>query len=194
MADDVYQAPDSEVLVEPSETQEFYVVSLSKAMVLFYLTMGMYILYWNFKHWQQFKTRHQNDIWPIPRAIFAVFFTHSLFAEIKQSATDKNKNYQWAAGIFATIIVVTFILSGILTNLSMRGIGQPITDALGLLILPLQGWIIYNAQKHANFACGDADGNSNSSYTGLNILWIVLGIILWLFTAIGLFALFMGLA
>ena len=84
MNDNPYEAPKSrlETSVEKGDKQ-FYVVSVKKFTILFFFTIGMYVLYWFYGNWKRYKAYSGKNIWPVPRAIFAIFFTHSLFSEVQ---------------------------------------------------------------------------------------------------------------
>ena len=80
MQENVYAVPESNLEILPESPRHmFYVVSKIKFLVLFFATFSLYGVYWNFKNWSLYKNYHNDDIWPIMRAIFSVFFTHSLF-------------------------------------------------------------------------------------------------------------------
>ena len=55
---DVYKAPEAEIVTESTEGLEFYVVSPKKFLIMQISTMGIYSIYWFFKHWKQYKLKH----------------------------------------------------------------------------------------------------------------------------------------
>lgn len=163
----------------------FYVVSRKKLAVLFMATVGLYSVYWFYKNWSNYKQRAVEDakvdrsIWPVPRGIFAIFFTHALFQDIKYHGRDKAALARWDNKALATKLVATMIVSNIVDRLSYRGIGSPFTDIASLLILvPLLTQFL-NAQQMINAACDDPDGESNSRFTEANYAWIVVGVLYW---------------
>ncbi|MEW6982517.1 hypothetical protein AAD001_07675 [Colwelliaceae bacterium 6471] len=183
-----------EASIESSEAQvqsnemEFYVVSPKKLLVLFIGTCGMYTVYWFFKHWSQYKQSANEDMWPIMRGIFSIFFTHSLFALFEMKYAKKTGENPKSINYLATIYVVFAIGCQICSKLSDNGYGNPITFYLSLLILPVSCWVLFNAQSLANYAGEDVNGVSNSTLTGLNYFWLVLGVIFWLLALFGLYA------
>jgi len=193
MTTDVYKTPESEILVEQTDTQEFYIVSPKKFLILYLATMGMYTIYWFYKHWQQYKLKHNAEMWPVMRAIFLIFFTHSLFENFAIRLEEKQRDFQWSPAGLASTFVVISIIENVSNQLSNRDIGNPATAILGFIFLPLTCWILYKAQLAANEACGSPGGESNDSISALNILWIILGGLLWLTVGIGVIAIFMGL-
>jgi hypothetical protein len=183
-----YAAPSSPVdITEEQAPQRFYVVAPIKFLVLFFVTIGMYQIYWVYKHWSQFKKSTRGDQWPVMRAIFAVFFTHSLFVEINHSLNTNKVKYQWNSGVHATFTVIFLVIGNIMDRLSMKEIGSPITDLLSILVVPIIGFFLYRAQCAANHACGDPKGDTNKNFTVANIIWIVIGLIWSAMVALGLF-------
>ena len=92
MMQDVYKAPEAE-LIGPqnmTDTSEFFVVSIRKLWIMNLLTIGSYGLVWHYQHWKQFRDSiSDRDIWPVPRAIFTIFFVHALFGLIQDSSQQK---------------------------------------------------------------------------------------------------------
>jgi len=186
MSDNIYNAPESEVLdPEALASERFYVVSMKKFTVLFLATLGLYGLFWFYKHWQIIKDTQERKIWPVPRAIFSIFFAHALFREFEEAASEKTDT-KWNSGAWATSYVIFNVCSTVLDRLSTREIGSPGTDVLSILVLFPMWQAVYQAQKRANLACGDPEGHSNARFSGLNMLFIVLGSVLWLMVIVGM--------
>ena len=186
MSDNPYQVPDSDLEVNTDESQKmFYIVSKQKFALLFFSTLGIYIIYWFYKNWQIFKEFSGNSIWPVPRAIFSIFFTHSLFREVDSVLTKNNKEFDWKPDTLATIYVIFAITSQVLDRMSIKEIGSPYTDLLSILILPLIYLVLAKAQEAINLSQNDPEGQSNSGYTPANYVWIVLGALLWLMVIFG---------
>ena len=187
MVDDVYKPPEAE-LAPPSEQRldRFYLVSRAKLSILFMATIGLYALYWFYAHWRHFKDVTGENIWPLPRAIFYVFFTHSLFGKVESYLNEQQIEHRWSPMLLATLFVIISIASNVLDRLSYREIGSPFTDFASLLTLPLALLVLLKAQATINLSLNDRDGTSNNRLTGYNYLWILLGSIFWLFIGIGL--------
>lgn len=171
----------------------FYVVSRKKLAILYLATLGMYGTYWFYKNWSNYRNcrsdRFNTDrsIWPVPRGIFSIFFTHALFREIKAYGHDKATLAEWKNESQATKLVLTMLVSNTLDRLSYRSIGSPYTDLASLvIILPLLSQFL-SAQHMINVSCGDPDGESNSRFTKANYAWITLGLISWISLIIGFF-------
>lgn len=180
-----YAAPSSEVAVDEKPSRHrFYVVAPTKFFVLFIATLGLYQLYWHYKNWSLLKQARRSDEWPVMRAIFSIFFTHAMFREIDKELVMNRHNYAWRPEIHATIIVIILIADRIISRISDYSEDFTALDGISLLSVPALAYLLFQAQKAANLACGDPYGKTNANYTVANIIWIVLG---------GLFLLLIGL-
>ncbi len=191
MTDNPYQPPQSELInqADSSEVPGFYVVSKKKMVILFLTTLGIYQVYWFYRNWRLRKQATGEKIWPLPRAIFCIFFVHSLFrAANDQRNLGPVQLPVWNYGPQATLIVILFIISNVLDRMSTQSIGSPLTDYLSLLLLLPIVACLASAQERINEACGDPLGESNSRFRVANYLWIVLGLLLWVSIGYGLIA------
>lgn len=194
MSSDIYKAPESDVDAGLHVESDFYVVSGRKFLTLFLATFSLYSLYWFYRHWAQYKSVSDEPMWPPMRAIFAIFFTHSLFRRINEKYEETIGDVSnWRHSVFAGIYVLSLIVSQVAERLSAKNIGSPITDLVTFATLPLACWILYKTQIIANRACSDPDGSANDSFTFANIVWIVLGIIFWILILIGIYDIAVGL-
>ena len=176
---------------EPSEidataqthaASKFYVVGLRKFYALFFGTLGLYIVYWFYRHWQAIKTFKHSDIWPIPRSIFLVFFTHDLFREIERTLVSKSKSFKWPISpmTLATILVIVSLISNAADKISNKTDEFIALDFLSLILMPILAWGFAQAQKAANVADDDPDGTRNSELSTANYIWIALFGFLWI--------------
>lgn len=151
------------------------------------MTMGYYSLYWFYKNWQQHKLHHETSSWPVMRAIFSVFFTHSLFRAVNERLENNKSSFIWLSEAFATTYVVAVVVARVCERMSAKEIGSPVTDLLALALVPLIGFCMYKAQIAINHACNDIEGESNSKFTAQNIIWMVLGGIFWAIVLLGIY-------
>lgn len=198
MLDDVYAPPKADLskparsgLVTAAPT--FYVVSLRKFAVLYIMTLSMYQGFWMFKQWNNYKQQCRLDgtpdatIWPLPRAIFPIFFMHSLFYAAAEHAEANTRALEWKVDHHASWLVLMLIATTIFDRLADFAIGLPYTSILTLLLMIATFFSYRKAQACINISCGDPEGASNSRLTWANYLWIVGGGIVWLLIIIGLF-------
>lgn len=185
----LYAPPESAVvdLAAEADAPQFYVVSPAKFLLLYTTTVGLYALYWCWRHWSLQKLRYKLNIWPIPRAIFPVFFAHSLNREIDFRLKRIDSRYRWSPGAHATVFVIFYLINALASRLAGKGIGAPITSILTVLTLLPVAYAMLQTQKAANAACGDPNGDRNRRLTAANYLWLLIGFVLWALTAIGLF-------
>ena len=189
MSTDVYQTHEAELTpTDDATNQEFYVVAPKKFLMLFFATTGIYSMYWFYKNWQQYKLRHDDDCWPIARAIFAIFFTHSLFSAVDVRINNLERQYDWKPDLLATFFIIFAIVDRVFERMAFSEFGTPYTNILSLLTLPILTYILYKAQLAINEACGDPLGESNAKLTVANYAWLLLGVFSWSLLLLGLAA------
>ncbi|HEY9102235.1 hypothetical protein [Chitinimonas sp.] len=172
----------------------FFVVGKRKFVLLFLATLGTYRIYWFYKQWQAYKRVHGGSIWPVLRAIFTIFFAHSLFEAADREALRRGVRIGWEPRSLASTYVVVAIVSSVLDRLSNKDIGSPYTDILSLICLPIMCSVLVSAQGAINRACGDPEGEGNSKLTWANYIWLVIGALMWLVIGYGFYAIYTGAA
>lgn len=193
MEQNIYDSPKANLDDTNDETSyEFYVVGIAKFTVLFLATFGIYSVYWFYRNWKLYKIHHNEDIYPVARAIFNIFFAHTLFEYINVAIENKSKIHKWSPGLLATLYVLFAIAGRVLDRLSAKEIGSPYTDVGSFLMLFITCFILVKVQAAINFSQEVQDGSVNSKFTLANYLWCLPGLVLWLFAVLGL-ALVFGL-
>lgn len=192
MTDSSHSAIDTHA-VNVNDSPMFYVVSKRKFTILYLATLGMYSLYWFYKNWDSYKDKWPyaskvgSTIWPVPRALFAIFFVHSLFRKIKENAVDQPVVAAWSNSIHASWLAFGLLISTVLNRVSAQSVGSPYTDVLSLaMVVPLV-FLFIKAQQMINITCGDREGECNDNISGVNIAWIVVGVLMWILVLFGLF-------
>lgn len=171
----------------------YYVVSTRKFWILLIATLGVYKLYWFYRNWRLQKTIHGGREMPVLRAIFSVFFTHSLFRRVESDAAERDHSSEGGLDSMATLYVVAAVAGYILERLAYKEIGSPVTDLLSICTLWPVGIALSRAQLAINSLCNDPDGTSNHEMSGANFVWLVLGAILWILVLIGIYDMLFGL-
>ena len=192
MESNIYQAPESEILNTESTAKEFYVVSPKKFLVLYFGTMGLYLLYWFYKHWALYKATHSEKMWPVMRSIFSIFFTHSLFEAFDLRVREVKSNFSWSPGGLATTFVILSIIDRISERMASNEVGSPLTDTMAFILMPMLGYVLYKAQLAANVGMGDHLGKANTYLTAANYVWLLIGGALWLIVILSLYMIIMG--
>lgn len=184
MSNNIYAAPQANLdeHIQSDVDDRFYVVSPRKMMILTFATAGIYLLFWYFKHWSNYRHVTGESVWPLPRAIFCVLFTHSLFHKIEDHDVT-GKRPAWSSDGTATGVVLIYIGNYIL---SWFGQGSGLVNLICTLVIIPITLLLKRAQIEANARCGDPDGSSNNSLTGANIAWCVLGGFFWLLALVGI--------
>ena len=90
----------------------FHPVPLPKFLILSFITIGHFQIYWIYKNWLWIKTVQKEDIWPIPRAIFASFMNFALFPRIAEEGDPKHR-YSWFTALSLPLALL-FFLSAVL--------------------------------------------------------------------------------
>lgn len=193
MPENIYKAPEAELAQtqESLEANEFFVVSIQKLWVMNIVTMGVYALYWYYKHWQLFRVKNNDyGIWPVARAIFAIFFIMGLFDLINddyKKKSDKPWNYKLSA--------ITYILVVLLSSFVSIGSGIAPFESdevqalfeLGniVVVVVLTTWVLASAQVKVNLVCSDPKGKSNKRFTWGNIVLMCVFSLYWIVVLYG---------
>lgn len=191
MSENPYTAPESDLeVVENEDNTQFYVVSIKKFTILFFITIGLYTIYWFYKNWKGYKESSGKSIWPVPRAIFNIFFVKSLFEEVQKQLKEAAKEFSWKPADLANLYIVFTVIGYVLDRLSFKEIGSPYTDLLSILMLPVVYMTLVKAQRAINLCQNDPEGESNSTYSVGNYIWILFGTIFWLLSIYGYLIIF----
>lgn len=180
MSSDIYAPPKADVRTGGPGDDRFYVVGSRKFYLLFILSFGLYTIYWFYKNYSLIKLRTQEDIWPVPRGIFSIFFAHNLFRRIDNELNDTDSKFTWTPNSSATLYILVVLGQSVSSNLGDKNIGSPITDLLTFALLPLIAVVVHPAQKAINTLCGDPTGAVNSRLTAFNWVWVIIGGLVWL--------------
>jgi hypothetical protein len=187
MEDNLYRPPTAPLLLPETTSTAFYAVSIIKFWVLSIATAGLYRLYWHYKNWALYRASTGHPMWPVMRAIFSIFFTHSLFREVDARLRHSAIDHRWDGQMWATIYVVITLIENVTDRLAGRSVGSPITDFISIAAMLLATASLQQAQRAINVALGDPEGTSNSQFTIANWIWIVVGVLLWVLILAGIF-------
>lgn len=158
---------------------DFYVVSPKKFITLFVVTFGIYIFYWFYNNWKSYRMASGENIWPVARSLFSIFFAHNLFKKMLAKHNNQTPEMVKRVDMLASVYVLAYIASNVGDRLSAQGIGAPYSDFVSLLLLPVLGWVLYQAQLLANVVCKDPNGDSNNTFTAGNYVCLLLGAAVW---------------
>jgi hypothetical protein len=159
--------------VAPPAPAPWFVVGTAKLAVMSIATFGLYQVFWFYRHWQRARDVGHDDVWPAPRAFFAVIFAYPLFRDITDMAAARG-HARVPDPIVSTIAFVGLTLSQALPNpLWLIALGSVFA------LLPIQ--------RAANaIALEAAPGTDpNTRFTGLNWVGIAVGGLVLLLALIG---------
>lgn len=177
--------PVWEMLDEPEEIH-YFDVSSNKLIIMTYATGGFYLLFWFYRHWMEIKRRGA-DIMPFWRAVFAPFFCHELFSEIKSKAKSQQIPVTWQATRAAILWWVAIVVYWIYSNRDMFKTGTfelsfwPV-GFYGFEGLFFLGFFLYifvpiqNTISALHDKCAP-DLPRNNRFSGWNIVAIVFGVL-----------------
>jgi len=164
---------------------KLYVVSLNKFAVLFMGTAGLYMAYWFYKQWELYKLSVKGNQIPVLRALFSIFFVHSLFSKLTALYEIKSGKQSSALHTAATLFVIVSAISFASGYVPEESEFKPFLLVLNLIFTPVLCWFCYQAQWFVNYLADDINGESNQKFTGANYAWIAIGIFFWLMYIIG---------
>lgn len=178
MESNPYEAPRADLTTVDTTQQPLYVVSTKKFWIMMLTTLGMYSVYWFYRNWKQYKLHVRNDVWPIPRAIFNIFFTHSLCRYVDDRIRREGLRHDWSPGAIATAYVA-FVLIERISDRMNRG---PDPDVLlivtGLVAIFAAMLMTWRMQVAINVACREPDGESNDRLSAANYAWMAVGLVI----------------
>jgi len=194
----VSSSDQTEVVGTGENTPQYFPVSEGKLITLYILSFGLYGVYWFYKNWTLLQPRLDKKIFPVMRAIFSIFFTHSLFKLISQSAENLDRKHKFNANLMATVFVAAVVISNILDRVPVNsGMPDMLSDntmiIISLIIFLLSTYPLAAVQATVNRLNNDILGYLNHRYSAWNYLLIITGGLLWLMLLLGLLADSMGL-
>ena len=157
------------------DIKEQKIISLNKFIFLSIISFGMYELWWIYKAWGFYKQKEKLNITPAIHTIFSVFFLISLFNKTLKFAKGKGYNNSYSAIL---LFVGVFV-----TNLLAR-----LPDPYWLISL-LSFVFFIPPFKALNFAKRNSSEfivTEQTSYSGRQIVLIVIGVIFWSLVLLGL--------
>lgn len=95
------------------------------------MTFGTYTLYWFYKHWKAVEPQLDAKITPALRALFNIFFTHSLFRQIDSGAQRAGLKPEWRPASSATLFVVALVVSQVADRIAARAEEFGFVDWIG---------------------------------------------------------------
>lgn len=179
MTENVFATPTANLETVSQTTSEFYVVSERKLFILSVMSLGLYMYFWSYKHWSNYKKATQDDIWPWARGLLCIFFVHKLYRRADHQIRISGRSYIFDFEQWATMLVVITVVAHVVDRMSDHIDNLTVLGVWLLIAIPLRAYLMQKGQAMLNFAAGDADGSSNARFTLWNYLIMVPGVALW---------------
>ena len=153
----------------------FFPVPTHKFVVLSVCTLRIYEFYWVYKNWQRIRLASGETLSPFWRTFFAPLWGFSLFRRIRDRVTTEGIPADWSPPFLGTCYLLLYVLA------SLPGPWWLIGLAAFVPLIPVQQATQRFNENHP------ASESPNSTYTGANVVAIMLGGILLVFVIIGTF-------
>lgn len=147
----------------------------NKFIILFIFSLGLYAIWWMYKSWKIFQEKEEPNMMPAARAIFGLFWAHSLFERIQKFAKSNGHTSTYNSGLL--------FIGYFLMNLSSR-----LPDPIGLIAIFAFLFFIPPVQAF-NFAImnsEDYDGEEVARYSARQMVVVGLGALMWSLMILGL--------
>jgi hypothetical protein len=158
----------------PEAKRYFFDVSVFKLIVMSMVTLSFYQIYWFYQNWRLAKDRGE-DVIPLARAIFSVFFAYPLFKEVRHIGRSVSLTVASGAGGLALLYFFLQAAWRLPSPLFLLGFAS---------VLPLA--IVQNDIAKIHRALG-LDPNINRRFTWKNIVVVLVGGLFLLLALLGLF-------
>lgn len=184
--------PESEESTPAQSVHTFFVISVKKFMVLYFMTMGLYSIVWFYEHWKQYQLATGIKVWPAVRAFFGAIMIFSLFSKVQKSLSESGRAYEWSPVVRGTLIFAITVACIIFSLIGNATFIPAWLIVANLMVLGVIGFLLAGAQRAINFLETDPEGHGNSTLSFANGIWVGvfgylwLGRIIILFTAINL--------
>jgi hypothetical protein len=167
MEENVYAPPKAVVAdVAPNTSNielHFFAVSPVKLVALSVCTLGLYQIYWFYKHWVLIKEHSEPHIVPWARAFFGVFWCYSCFEFIRNDERHLNIEPTLPAGPLAIAFIALSLTWRLPEPYYLIGFLTP------LLLVPVQ---VHANRVNALVAPGH---DENTHFSVWNWLTVVVG-------------------
>ena len=152
----------------------YFAVSAPKLVVMSLASFGIYGFYWLYQNWALERVHSGEDLSPLWRTFFSVIWIYSLLRRMRDTAGTLQISPNWTAGVTAVAyVLVTCALF----------LPDPYWLASLLVVIPLVPVQRTVNQVNAHLA---PDIPKNDSYSGKNLILIVVGLIFYILVILGM--------
>lgn len=175
-----YAAPraavESEPVVGDGELPLYYTMSPAKLALMISLTMGLYSLLWFYRHWNAVRERFEEDIWPLPRAIFGVISCFWLTRRLQDRLESQELPLPPGLAQASLLFLALSLGSNVLGRFDTMS-----TNILSMFLVPLTAVALVPVQQAANASCLAAGVREmdNRPIRAATIIGALFGLMLW---------------
>jgi hypothetical protein len=183
--EDIYRPPQADLETyapaQPQPLAPFFQTPPLKVALLSVVTFGLYQLYWFHKHWSRRRALGE-DVSPLARSIFAVWFAHSLFQSVNREVEHRAGPGPSFSGLAGEPLNASLLAVGFFGLTMLWRLPDPISFLGIFSFVPL---VI--AQKRINQLHAEQgyDPSEGSSYTLGTFAALAIGVLVWVLFAIG---------
>lgn len=178
MSENPYASPRSETLLPTVSHEQFYVISISKLVILSMATVGLYWFYWHYRQWTAWQAYSGVRVIALVRALFSIFFVYALMRNMDILLHRTGREFRWFPRTCAWLLIVLGVLSVINPPLLKH---LPVLSlVLACLLQLLTLLVMIRVQRAINRMAGDPLGARNNQYNWANGIWILIGVLLWI--------------
>lgn len=178
----IYASPESELIKSNTDNKElkqpFFTVSRTKLTIMCVCTLNLYLVYWFYKNWHQQRLHTNFPCQPVLRAIFSIFFTHSLFSIVQEKLNSKNIEKSVVPGM-ATLYVVSTLATAFLNNWEPEATQMTSYFLILIGLMATQFIPFWFIQPLINLANDEPEGLENTKLSALNWVFIIVGVVYW---------------
>ncbi len=170
-----YNPFDDQVSTLDENIDEQKIIPLGKFIFLCIISFGLYQIWWSYKAWKFFKQKEESDIIPAARGFFAVLFAGQLFDKVLDFAREKGYPSDYSPFLLA----LGYFLAGLSGRFPVPYLFLSFFSFL-FFIQP------FNAFNYARQHSDDVRVSPEDSFSTSQIVLILLGILFWVITLLGL--------
>ena len=152
-----------------------FAISNVKLALMMISTFSVYQIFWCFKHWKAIRVRTGEDMMPLARGIFALFFFHLLAREVNESATAHAVDRKLPVALLTTLFVILMLA---------QRLPDPFWLICFLVVVPMM--LLQSVANRVNHKAAPL-ADRNGRIRGWNWLAVLVGIPLFILAIIGTF-------
>ena len=183
--EELYRPPQADLEMytraEPKALAPFFQTAPNKVILYSFASFGLYAIYWFQQQWDRRKS-HGEDVAPLARGIFSIFFAYSLFKSINQEIEVDQEIGRLAEPVKplpAGALALLFIVPNLLWRLP---------DALGFIgILSFLSMMVAQQKINELHAALGYDTQEGMKHSVGGLVLLVVGALWWGLVLIGLF-------